>query len=141
MVTIDKTDEEVVEATRFLRGELDRLEGMLERRVVVDKFGTIIEGTLKDSDIGPACLAWLKEHASEAYQMVTSTFSDIYDLSLSEVDESFWNTDEGWFLHEVVFPTMHEQVPDGYYFGAHPGDGSDIGFHLEAIDEEVVCST
>jgi len=104
--------------------------------VTIDEYGTIIEGTLKDSDIGPACLSWLRENAPEAYQEATSTFSDIYDLSLSEVDENFWDTDEGWFLYETVYPLMQEQVPDGYYFGAHPGDGSDIGFHLEAIEED-----
>lgn len=105
--------------------------------VTIDKYGTITEGTLKDSDIGPACLEWLREHAPEAYQEITSTFSDIYDLSLSEVDENFWDTDH-WFLFETVYPAMHGQAPDGYYFGTHPGDGADIGFHLQAIDEEVV---
>jgi len=145
MVT-KSTDNEVEEGVRFLRKELVRLARILDNQnVVVDKYGTIIEGTLKDSDIGPACIEWLKEHAPEAYQEVVREFSKEYDLSLNGVDKKFWVAVlqdpeyDNWFLFDMVYPTMHAQAPDGYYFGVHPDDGSNIGFHQ--IDEEVVVFT
>jgi hypothetical protein len=33
-----------------------------------------------------------------------------------------------WILHEDIGELLNEIAPDGCYFGAHPGDGSDIGF-------------
>jgi hypothetical protein len=31
-------------------------------------------------------------------------------------------------LLESLFDTLDNYSPEGYYFGAHPGDGSDYGF-------------
>lgn len=33
------------------------------------------------------------------------------------------------FLYEL-FDTLNDIAPDGCYFGAHPGNGSDMGFWL-----------
>ncbi|MCS2443096.1 hypothetical protein NXX09_24160 [Bacteroides uniformis] len=39
-----------------------------------------------------------------------------------------WNSDDAAGLLESLFDTLDSYSPEGYYFGAHLGDGSDYGF-------------
>ena len=43
-------------------------------------------------------------------------------------DAEWWNSDEAAGLLESLFATLNSHSPEGHYFGAHPGDGSDYGF-------------
>lgn len=43
-------------------------------------------------------------------------------------DAEWWNSDEAAGLLESLFDTLDSHSPEGHYFGAHPGDGSDYGF-------------
>lgn len=102
---------------------------------IVDFTGTMSEGTMRPQDILPAVMDVLKEYHPEAYQLVTSTISGEFDATYTELcgdkDHPAWRSEEmGWILGEVAWDAMNEIAPDGYYFGAHPGDGADYGFWL-----------
>jgi len=76
---------------------------------------------------------YLGAHAPEDYQMITSTISDELDITYGELvddeDNPLWSDGEtDYILWETVFGLMGELAPEGYIFGAHPGDGSDFGF-------------
>lgn len=43
-------------------------------------------------------------------------------------DSDWWNSEDATILLDSLFDTLDLYAPDGYYFGAHPGDGSDYGF-------------
>jgi hypothetical protein len=58
-----------------------------------------------------------------------------------EVMNDFANSVEGWaetenaqWLLEDITSLLHDEAPEGMYFGAHPGDGSDFGFWEYEID-------
>lgn len=63
--------------------------------------GTIISGTLKLEDLLPA----FATAAGEPF-----------------------DPQGDWIELERLVDVLNEQAPEGYYFGAHPGDGADFGF-------------
>lgn len=92
--------------------------------------GTISHGTMRPQDLIPAFLDALEEVHPEAYeQMMACAFGPIPAYVQDEGDDSeWWNSDDAAWLLEELFDALNEAAPDGYYFGAHPGDGSDYGF-------------
>ena len=47
---------------------------------------------------------------------------------LKEFDAAEPESHDAYMIYEDIEYAMDEIAPDGCYFGAHPGDGSDIGF-------------
>ena len=97
--------------------------------------GTIIHGTLRLQDVIPALFDELRNVNPVGYgQLITSNVSIpayVYD----EGDDSdWWSTEDAQWLFEALFDALDECAPDGYYFGVHPGDGSDFGYW--PIDDE-----
>jgi len=72
--------------------------------------GTVSHGTLRFQDVFSAVKKCLKE--------IDKNESFKYLLYEPEDD----------FTLESMYDALNELCPDNYYFGAHPGDGSDIGF-------------
>jgi hypothetical protein len=40
----------------------------------------------------------------------------------------FWDNELAEEMLNELFDAINEYVPNGYYFGSHPGDGADFGF-------------
>jgi hypothetical protein len=98
--------------------------------------GTISHGTLRPRDLIPAFLDAVQEYAPAHYEgMMASAFAPIPAYVMDEGDDSdWWNSEDAGFLLEELFNILEEAAPEGMYFGAHPGDGSDFGF-WEAEEE------
>jgi len=93
-------------------------------------YGTISHGTMRTQDLIPAFLDALSEVHLEAYeQLMVQPFGPIPAYVQDEGDDSeWWQSDDAQWLLESLFDALNEAAPEGYYFGAHPGDGSDYGF-------------
>ena len=50
------------------------------------------------------------------------------DMAWYDDDHPFWESEEAVDILDDLFDVMNGYAPEGYYFGAHPGDGSDFGF-------------
>ena len=48
--------------------------------------------------------------------------------AMEDKEADWWNSDDAAGLLESLFDTLDSYSPEGYYFGAHLGDGSDYGF-------------
>jgi hypothetical protein len=46
----------------------------------------------------------------------------------------WWSSEDAQFLLESLFDELDAHAPEGYYFGAHPGDGSDYGYWANEED-------
>lgn len=92
--------------------------------------GTIIHGTMRPQDLIPAFIDALREHAPDAYvEMMSRPFPLVPAYVWDEGDESDWwmSEEASWVLMDL-FDALDTHAPEGHYFGAHPGDGSDYGF-------------
>jgi hypothetical protein len=63
----------------------------------------------------------------EAY--AASPFGPIPSYVMDEGDNSeWWDSEDAYSLLQELFDILESYAPEGFYFGSHPGDGSDFGF-------------
>jgi hypothetical protein len=92
--------------------------------------GTVSWGTHRPQDLIPRFIEALRDADPAAYaEMVSRPYRPIPDYVRDEGDDSEWWDSEpaGWLLEEL-FECLQAAAPDGFCFGAHPADGSDLGF-------------
>jgi hypothetical protein len=91
--------------------------------------GTVICGTLRPQDLIPAFLDALRVVAPDAYAQVVCAPFGVVPADVNDGDSSaWWDGEDAAALLESLFDALNENAPDGYYFGALDGDGSDFGF-------------
>jgi hypothetical protein len=86
---------------------------------------TIISGTLRPQDLIPAFLKEIKDRP-EYIQLMQNIPAHVW-----EDEEADWWDNEAPYILEELFEVLDWYAPEGYYFGAHPGDGSDFGYWTE----------
>jgi len=89
---------------------------------------TLIRGTYRMCDLVPAMLEAIKE--TPEFQKIKRQLPDVVVNPESERDER-WESDEVTSLYEELTDILESYAPEGYYFGAHVGDGSDFGFWMD----------
>lgn len=105
--------------------------------------GTVSRGSMRIQDILPACMDVLLEYHPSAYREIINTLSGEVGTTYTELcgdqDNPDWQSELlSWIVHEDMWDAMDEIAPEGYFFGAHPGDGADYGF-WRTIEDEVCC--
>lgn len=97
---------------------------------------TLIHATMRPCDLIPAFLEAIRDTAEYAQimQSINGTNSNmrvITDADVSDQDERWDSEDISFFLNETLWEIMESYAPEGYYFGSHPGEGSDYGYWTE----------
>ena len=92
---------------------------------------SLIHSTMRNCDLVPAFIGALRDTV-EHEQMMNTINGDaklhvITDTNATDSDPR-WNSEDISFLLEEIFDVLNAYAPDGYYFGAHPGNGSDYGY-------------
>ncbi len=84
---------------------------------------SISHGTMRTQDLIPAFLDVIRD--TPEYVQVRNA---IPAHAMEDKEADWWNSDDAAGLLESLFDTLDSYSPEGYYFGAHLGDGSDYGF-------------
>ena len=96
--------------------------------------------TMRREDLIPVFVATLWAIDST---MENPLVSQLRDIEADMEQAEYYESEDSQYDLEWLFDTLDMYAPDGYYFGAHPGDGSDYGFwaHEEEEDnqQEINC--
>ena len=91
--------------------------------------GSVVNGSHRPQDIIPACLNLLAMVDSTVYSGYTVTpFGPIPAYAMEDYQSYWWDSQEAQNLLGGLFDDLDKASPEGYYFGAHPDDGSDFGY-------------
>jgi len=89
-----------------------------------DWIGTSIShATLRDEDLIPAFEAVL-DTAGVEYERPASVDKLLLGQPLTDDEQEEF----AYYVNEKLIDLLDGIAPEGTYFGAHPGDGSDFGF-------------
>lgn len=88
--------------------------------------GTLIHGTLRLEDLIPAFIAELRVMEAESLKLD--------EIERTMEDPLYFDGDEAPEDCLWIMDRLDKYAPDGMYFGAHPGDGSDFGWWT--VDED-----
>ena len=84
---------------------------------------SVSRGTMRHQDLIPAFLEVLRE-TPEYVQLMRL----VPCHALEDEEAEWWDSEAAIYLLEELFDVLDSYSPEGNYFGAHPGDGSDYGF-------------
>lgn len=89
--------------------------------------GSLVDfASLRPQDLVPAFLDLLRSvDAPEYDQLMVNNVIPAY--ALEDDDAYFWQTDDCQYLLDDLFDALSNYAPEGYYFGANEGNGSDFG--------------
>ena len=92
--------------------------------------GTVSHGTMRPQDLIPAFLDILRDVDGAAHeQYMLMPFGPVPSHVMDEGDDSeWWQSEDALWILQDLFDALDAASPEGFYFGAHPGDGSDYGF-------------
>lgn len=93
---------------------------------------SISHGTMRTQDLIPAFLDVIRD-TPEYVQVMNA----IPAHAMEDKEADWWNSDDAAGLLESLFDTLDSYSPEGYYFGAHLGDG----FRLRILKGQVNVGT
>lgn len=103
--------------------------------------GSVSSGTMREEDLIPSFMDELESLSKKQYAELRRDHKE--ELAILEKDSDEWTNDDleslSYFLNEILFEKLSEFAPPYFYFGSHPGDGSDYGFWFseEAFEQAV----
>jgi len=102
------------------------------------EIGTISHGTMRECDLIPAFMSVLRDCSPAHAARITDEYGAAFIERCSDpkgLDHPLSHEMERQsYLLDDLFDALGEIAPEGAYFGATEGDGSDFGFWLHDED-------
>lgn len=90
--------------------------------------GSVSEGTMREEDLIPAFWEVLEATDPERAKELQEEHDEVVVILTLDEPTQDQADQVVWFLSENLWIAMEDMAPEGYYFGAHEGDGSDYGY-------------
>lgn len=97
--------------------------------------GTVSHGTMRPEDLIPTFIEEIRHILTDPDSDDLRILGTIDQLEKDTQEPGYFDTESSQFDLDDLFDLLNTLAPEGYYFGSHPGDGSDYGF-WECEDEE-----
>jgi len=114
-------------------------EEVIQMQKQVDFTGTVSRATLRYEDLIPEFLSVLEDFWPEKAEMIEAQYAaDGWPSGSGLLFDDPFNEEQlelAPFLLDELFDALAELAPDGVYFGASEGDGSDFGYWDYEEDE------
>lgn len=91
------------------------------------KIGSISSGTIRQEDLIPCFIAEIESHRP----MKRSHRTRVCEIKRDLDKKNYYETEQADYDLESLFDILNELSLPYFYFGAHPGDGSDYGWWLQ----------
>lgn len=88
-----------------------------------DLGASVSHGTMRPQDLIPRYMNVIRD-TPEYLQIMHIVPSH----ALEDDGAAWWDSEDAAFFLEDLVDTLENYAPEGYYFGSHPGDGSDYGY-------------
>ena len=95
--------------------------------------GSLSTDTCHPGDVGHALATFLDYYDNNRYHADLEAYPGLYDAT-ADRNAPFWESEEGQDWLESAYAGIQNLLPDGYYIGAHPGDGADIGIWQDEVE-------
>ena len=94
--------------------------------------GSISSGTMRKEDLIPTFLYELRNRKPlrREHRTLAREIEERIEL------EDYYESEESTYDLESLFDALGEYSPEYFYFGSHPGDGSDYGWWLSESFED-----
>lgn len=92
---------------------------------------SLSHATMRPEDLIPTFIAAIRHIESDNIGLMESMQQIEDDVSI----DGYFESENSQFDLDYLFDTLNTIAPDGYYFGSHPGDGSEYGFWESESDE------
>lgn len=86
---------------------------------------SVSHATMRGEDLIPAFIAAIRAIDTTIEPQLAGKLTDIESDMQAD---GYFETDDSVYDLDWLFDKLNDMAPDGFYFGAHPGDGSDFGF-------------
>lgn len=88
--------------------------------------GSISSGTMRPEDLIPSFIY----EARSQRPLLRSHSKQVTDIDKRSAKRGYYESDAPGDDLECLFDILGHYAPEGFYFGAHPGDGADYGYWL-----------
>jgi hypothetical protein len=85
---------------------------------------SLSEATMRPEDLIPCFIYAIQQIDPDNKPLMGS----MHELEVAIQDELYFESEDSQFDLDYLFDTLNNLAPKGYYFGSHPGNGSDYGF-------------
>lgn len=89
--------------------------------------GSLVDyASLRPQDLLPAFMDLLRSVDAPEYEQLLVNHA-VPSYALEDDSSDWWNSDNCNYLMQEIQDDLNYYAPDGYYFGASDGNGSDFG--------------